>query len=79
MTSRQREHAAELHSAIRAVESQALTHAIIVCGERDPKYLRRYVALCERYYGADSALTIKARRLLAEALEVAELERMAAR
>lgn len=79
MTIHQREHAAELRSAIGAVEFQALTHAIIICNERDPKYLRRYVALCERYYGADSGATVKARRLFAEALEVAELERMAAR
>lgn len=71
---RQREHAAELASALRAVENQSLIHSVVVCNERDPKYLRRYLALCEREHGADSGITAKARRLLADA---AELERMA--
>lgn len=67
----------EFQNALRAVENQALTHAVIVCHERRPKYLRRYLALCARDFGADSSATAKARRLLADAEQVAELERMA--
>ena len=71
------ERSVELHRQIRAVENQSLIHAVIVCHDRNPKHLRRYLALCEREHGADSGITAKARRLLADAEQVAELERMA--
>jgi hypothetical protein len=77
MTIRLREHAAELASALHAVEAQSLIHAVIVCHDRNPKHLRRYLALCEREHGADNSITTKALRLLADAEQVAELERMA--
>jgi hypothetical protein len=77
MTIRQREHAAELASAILRVEEQALRHSVIVCHDRDLSTLRRYLALCLRDFGPDSSATAKAHRLLAEAEEIAELERMA--
>ncbi len=47
------------------------------CNECDLPTLRRYLALCEREHGADNSITAKARRLLADAEQVAELERMA--
>lgn len=78
MTTKQRERSAELASAVLRVEEQALRHAVNVCGERRLKYLRLFVALCVRDFGADSSITAKARRLLADAEQVAELERMAA-
>ena len=84
MTTSQREHAAELAAALRRVENQSVRFSVVVCHERDIPTLRRYLALCERDHGGKQnaysvAVMVKARRLLAEALEVAELERMAAR
>ena len=67
----------ELRYALRAVDNQSLIHAVIVCHSRNPKHLRRYLALREREHGADSSITAKARRLLVNAEQVAELERMA--
>lgn len=69
---------AELASAIARVEEQALRHAVMVCHDRSLSSLRRYHALCLRDFGTDSSATQKARRLLADAEQVAELERMAA-
>lgn len=82
MTTNQREHAADLASALRAVERQALIFSVAVCNDRDLPSLRRYLALCEREHGDKQntysvAVMVKARRLLADAEQVAELERMA--
>lgn len=75
------ERSAELASALRFVQRQALINAVAVCNHRDLPSLRAYLALCEREHGGKQnaysvACLVKARRLLAEALEVAELERM---
>lgn len=77
MTIREQERSAELAVCLRAVEAQSLIHSVIVCHERDLPTLRRYLALCVRDFGADSGPTVKARRLLADAEQVAEPERMA--
>lgn len=69
---------AELASAIARVEEQVLRHSVVVGNHRDLPFLRRYHALCLRDFGTDSSATQKARRLLADAEQVAELERMAA-
>lgn len=71
-----------LSDAIRATEEQALIFAVTVCHSRDIPTLRAYLALCERDHGKASgavaqAILAKARRLLADAEQVAELERMA--
>lgn len=73
-----------LSEAIRATEEQALIHSVTVCHSRDIPTLRAYLALCERDHGkacgtVARAICDKARRLLVDAEQVAELERMAAR
>jgi hypothetical protein len=73
---------ADLADALRATEEQALIYGVTCCNVRDIPTLRRYCALCERDHGKASgfvarAIIAKARRLLADAEQVAELERMA--
>lgn len=68
---------AELASAIARIEEQALRHAVVVGNHRDLLSLRRYHVLCLRDFGPDSGVSAKSLRLLADAEQVAELERMA--
>lgn len=82
MTNNQREHAAELSSALRAVDEQALIHAVIFRHDRDIPRLRRYLAMILREHDGKPneysvQAVVKAQRLLADAEQVAELERMA--
>lgn len=68
-----------LSDAIRATEEQALIYSVTVCHSRDIPTLRAYLA---RDHGNASGtvaqvILAKARRLLADAEQVAELERLA--
>lgn len=79
---RAQERSAELAICLRAVEEQSVRFAVAVCHKRDLPTLRRYYALMERDHGGKEsaysvAAMVKASRLLAEAEQVAELERMA--
>lgn len=72
----------ELRSALRFVEAQSLRNRVLVSHKRDLPSLRRYLVLTLRDHGGKPsaysvAACIKARHLYAEALAVAEPERMA--
>lgn len=71
-----------LTEAIQHTEEQALIHAVVACKDRRVPNLRAYLALCERDHGNRSGdvargIADKARGWLAQAEQVAELERMA--